>query len=56
MLEFDTTDNKFLEELLETPLDIRGQVAATGTAAPPSGPGLGVVVNEEILRRFEVPR
>ncbi|MGV8895207.1 MAG: mandelate racemase/muconate lactonizing enzyme family protein [Rhodoglobus sp.] len=56
MLEFDTTDNKFLEELLETPLDIRGQVAATGTAAPPSGPGLGVVVNEEFLRRFEVSR
>lgn len=56
MLEFDTTHNLFLEELLEVPLDIRGQVKATGTAAPPDGPGIGISVNEEFMKRFEVAR
>lgn len=55
-LEFDTTHNLFLEELLETPLDIRGQVASSGQAAPPVGPGIGVSVDEAFLRRFEVKR
>ncbi len=56
MLEFDTTPNRFIDELLETPLDIRGQVKASGTAAPPAGPGLGITVNEEFVRRFDVRR
>ncbi|GAA3639409.1 D-galactarolactone cycloisomerase [Microbacterium awajiense] len=56
MLEFDTTDNRFLEELLEVPLDIRGQVAADGCAAPPTGPGLGIAINEEFMRHFEIDR
>lgn len=55
-LEFDTTDNLFLEELLETPLDIPGQVAASGCASPPIGPGIGVEIDEAFLRRFDVRR
>lgn len=43
MLEFDTTDNRFRDDLLETPLDIRGQVAKTGGfALVPKGAGLGI--------------
>ena len=41
-LEFDTTENRFRDDLLEDALDIRGQVARSGTAAIPTGPGLGV--------------
>lgn len=55
-LEFDTTHNLFLDQLLEEPIDIRGQVAATGHAKPPAGPGIGVSIDEEFLARFEVAR
>ena len=55
MLEFDTTDNRFRDELLTTPLDIQGQVARTGGyAAVPEGPGLGVEPDREFIRRFEL--
>lgn len=50
MLEYDTTANKFLDELLHDPLDIRSQVATTGTAAPPSGDGIGVEVTSNTNR------
>lgn len=54
MLEFDTTHNAFRDDLLEVPLDIQGQVAAhDGTVAIPQGPGLGVVPDREIIRRYE---
>ena len=55
MLEFDTTENRFRDELLVTPLDIQGQVARTGgRAAIPAGPGLGVEPDREFLERFSV--
>jgi D-galactarolactone cycloisomerase len=56
MLEYDTTPNRFLDELLEEPLDVAGQVARSGSAAPPGGAGIGVRVNEEFLARFDVRR
>ncbi|MCP5025669.1 MAG: mandelate racemase/muconate lactonizing enzyme family protein [Actinomycetia bacterium] len=54
MLEFDTTDNRFLDELLETRLDIRAQVAVDGHARPPVGPGLGVVPDEDVIAHYDV--
>lgn len=55
MLEFDTTDNRFRDELLADPLDIQGQVAASGgTVAIPTGPGLGVEPDRDFLARYAV--
>jgi len=53
-LEFDTTPNRFLDELLTNPLDIRAQVAANGNAKPPSGPGIGVTPDEAVLAHYDV--
>ena len=55
-LEFDTTPNRFLDELLETPLDIRAQVAEHGRAGPPRGPGIGVTPDESVLARYDIRR
>jgi D-galactarolactone cycloisomerase len=55
-LEFDTTPNRFLDELLETPLDIRAQVAESGRARPPQGPGIGVIPDETALARYDIRR
>jgi D-galactarolactone cycloisomerase len=53
MLEFDTTDNKFRDELLETPLDIQGQVRAnTGRVAIPTGPGIGVEPDRAFIKHY----
>ncbi len=55
MLEFDTTNNSFRDDLLEQPLDIQGQVARTGGfASVPEGPGLGVEPDREFISRFSV--
>ena len=50
-LEFDTTENRFRDDLLEDALDVRAQVAATGKAAPPAGAGLGVVPDRDFIER-----
>ncbi len=53
MLEFDTTDNKFRDELLVEPLNIQGQVAANGGfASIPQGPGLGIEPDREFIKAF----
>ena len=54
MLEFDTTDNRFRDELLTEPLDIQGQVARTGRAAVLEKPGIGVEPDRDFLRAFEI--
>ncbi len=55
MLEFDTTDNRFLEELLRTPLRIKEQVKKNGgRVAIPTGPGLGVEPDLDFIRRHEI--
>ena len=55
MLEFDTTDNKFRDQLLTEPLDIQGQVIGNdGRANVPTGPGLGVEPDREFIKRFEI--
>lgn len=53
MLEFDTTDNRFRDELLTEPLDIQGQVARSGGfAAVPEGPGLGVEPDRDFIKHY----
>ena len=55
MLEYDTTPNRFREELLQEPLMIGEQVAASGgTVAIPTKPGLGVDPDPAFLKHFEV--
>ena len=55
MLEFDTTPNRFRDELLEEPLDIAGQVrAARGRIALPGGPGLGVAPDRDFLDHYRI--
>lgn len=55
LLEFDTTDNKFRDQLLTTPLDIQGQVARTGGYVTiPTGPGLGVEPDREFIEHYEI--
>jgi D-galactarolactone cycloisomerase len=55
MLEFDTTDNKFRDDLLLEPLDIQGQVASNdGLVAIPDGPGLGVTPDHDFIRHYDI--
>jgi D-galactarolactone cycloisomerase len=54
MLEFDTTPNRFLDGVLQEPLRIQEQVARDGTVGIPDGPGIGVDVDLEFVRAFEV--
>jgi len=53
MLEFDTTDNKFRDDLLTEPLNIQRQVAKNGGYVPiPDVPGHGAEPNREFLEHF----
>ena len=55
MLEFDTTDNKFRDELLEEPLDIQAQVKNNnGRVTIPNGAGLGIEPDREFIKRYEI--
>lgn len=53
LLEFDTTDNRFRDDLLVEPLDIQAQVKATGgSVAIPTGPGLGVEPDRDFIAHY----
>jgi D-galactarolactone cycloisomerase len=55
MLEFDTTDNKFRDNMLVEPLSIQAQVKASGGYVNiPSGPGIGVEPDPEFIRAYEL--
>ena len=55
MLEFDTTHNRFIDDLLTVPLDIKKQVKTNnGTVSLPSGPGLGVTPKRDFLDKFRI--
>jgi D-galactarolactone cycloisomerase len=55
MLEYDTTPNRFREELLVEPLGILEQVKKNGGfVSLPRGPGLGIEVDREFLAHFSV--
>ncbi len=49
LLEYDRTPNALRDELFEVPVLVEG-----GTATVPTGPGLGVVVNEQAMNSFVV--
>jgi L-alanine-DL-glutamate epimerase-like enolase superfamily enzyme len=50
MLEYDTTDNALLTELLTEPL----LPDAQGIMRPPEKPGLGIELNEKIVEKYRV--
>ncbi len=55
MLEYDTTPNRFREELLQEPLRISEQVKANGGhVALPTAPGLGIDPDPDFIKHFEV--
>jgi len=55
MLEFDTTDNKFRDELLTEPLDIQDQVKKNnGRVAIPDGAGIGVEPDKAFIRHYAI--
>jgi D-galactarolactone cycloisomerase len=55
MLEFDTTDNKFRDDLLAEPLDIQGQVKANkGRVSIPKGFGIGAEPDLEFIKHFSI--
>lgn len=55
MLEFDTTDNKFRDELLQEPLDIQKQVKNNnGRVKVPDGAGIGIEPDREFIRHYEI--
>ena len=51
LLEWDRSPNPFRDELLTEPLQFEGAYVRV-----PTGPGLGIQVNEEIIRRFRVAK
>ncbi|NOE25432.1 mandelate racemase/muconate lactonizing enzyme family protein [Ruegeria sp. HKCCD6157] len=55
MLEFDTTDNKFRDDLLTVPLEIQNQVKANnGRVMIPTGPGLGVEPDRDFIDHYRI--
>ncbi|MGI9514270.1 MAG: mandelate racemase/muconate lactonizing enzyme family protein [Anderseniella sp.] len=55
LLEFDTTDNKFRDNMLVEPLDIQAQVKASGGyVAIPDSPGIGVEPDADFIRAYEL--
>ena len=56
MLEFDTTDNKFRDALLNEPLDIQSQVKTNnGYVKIPETPGIGVNPDLNFIKQYEIP-
>ena len=49
MLELDMVENPFREVILTKPLDIQD-----GFVAVPSGPGLGIEIDEDMVRKYQV--
>lgn len=55
MLEFDTTENRFRDDLLAEPLDIQGQVKRNnGRVTIPSKPGIGVEPDRDFIDHYKV--
>lgn len=53
MLEYDTTPNKFREDLLSTSLGVLDQVKKNrGFVSIPQGAGLGIEVNQDFIKEF----
>ena len=50
VIEFDRNYNPLRDELLESPIR-----CVEGRVAVPTGPGLGISIDEEVLQRFSMP-
>lgn len=54
-VEFDTTDNRFRDELLTRPLEIQKQAKSNNASvAIPDEPGLGVEPDLDFIRHYEI--
>lgn len=53
-LEFDTTENRFRDNLLAEPLDIQGQIARKGAVTIPTAPGLGVTPDRDFIAKYKI--
>jgi D-galactarolactone cycloisomerase len=49
MLELDVSENPFRDELLRRPIQV-----SDGCVDVPTGPGLGIEVDEEVVKRYEI--
>lgn len=54
MLEFDTTENRFIEQLPVEPLGILWQVAKSGSVRVPKKPGIGIEPCPKMLKKYAV--
>ncbi len=54
LLEFDTTENRFRDQLLAEPLDIQGQIARNGCVTIPTAPGIGVEPDRGFLLKYTI--
>jgi D-galactarolactone cycloisomerase len=55
ILEFDTTDNRFRDDLLTTPLNIKGQVKKNGGyVSIPDSPGIGVEPDRDFIKKYTI--
>ena len=55
ILEFDTTDNRFRDDLLTTPLNIKGQVKKNGGyVSIPASPGIGVEPDRDFIKKYTI--
>ena len=55
MLEYDTTPNRFREELLKEPLNVLKQVKQNdGWVGLPKGPGLGIEIDFDFVKTFQI--
>lgn len=55
MLEFDTTENRFRDDLLTVPLNIQQQVKANdGRVTIPTRPGLGVEPDRDFINHYRI--
>jgi len=55
LLEFDTTDNAFRDQLLMDPLNIQDRVKTNnGRVNVPTGPGLGVTPDRKFIDHYKV--
>ena len=55
MLEFDTTDNKFRDNLSIEPLNVQEQVKKnSGRVSIPEGPGLGIEPSRDFISHYKI--
>ncbi|MGJ8720363.1 MAG: mandelate racemase/muconate lactonizing enzyme family protein [Salinibacterium amurskyense] len=54
MLEFDTTPNRFRDDLALNRLEIQESVKATGYVTAPTGFGIGIDIDRDFMSHYEV--